>query len=97
MQHAIEYAMNMLPEKRATLTVECLPEHFVNMEVPVSSLQSLSQGMGKKLGQTAKTLRDVERCRPPLRALKRTDGNISAAARGWHEPAEPYRVPYQAG
>ncbi len=80
LQHAIEYAMNMLPEKRATLTVECLPEHFVNMEVPVSSLQSLSQGMGKKLGRSRKTLRDVERA-ALVQALKRTGGNISAAAR----------------
>lgn len=82
LQHAIEYAMNLLPEKRALLTVECLPEHFVNLEVPKSAdpLASSKVMDTHKGPLRRKTLRDVERA-ALVQALKRTGGNISAAAR----------------
>ncbi|MBS5518847.1 MAG: sigma 54-interacting transcriptional regulator [Acidaminococcus sp.] len=82
LQHAIEYAMNLLPEKRTLLTVECLPEHFVNLEVPQSAdpLASSKVMDTHKGSLRRKTLRDVERA-ALVQALKRTGGNISAAAR----------------
>lgn len=82
LQHAIEYAMNLLPEKRTLLTVECLPEHFVNLEVPQSADPvASSKVMDTHKGSLRrKTLRDVERA-ALVQALKRTGGNISAAAR----------------
>ena len=82
LQHAIEYAMNLLPEKRTLLTVECLPEHFVNLEVPQSAdpLASSKVMDNHKGSLRRKTLRDVERA-ALVQALKRTGGNISAAAR----------------
>jgi arginine utilization regulatory protein len=81
LQHAIEYAMNMLPKRRVTIPVECLPEHFIPQRNNSSEKADASDGVVFPGSKSAReTLRDMERT-ALIEALRRTHGNISAAAR----------------
>lgn len=76
LQHAIEHAMNILPDDFSVITPEYIPQHILyrseNLAVPVSG-----RAEGASLNRS---IQSMER-RTVCQALRKSGGNISEAAR----------------
>lgn len=76
LQHAIEHAMNILPDELSTITPRYIPEHILSGEEgPV-----LQPVPGRKAASLNTSIRDAA-YQAVCRALRESGGNISEAAR----------------
>lgn len=76
LQHAIEHAMNILPDELSTITPAYLPEHILSgAQGPVP--QSVPE---RKTASLNTSIRDAA-CQTVCQALRESGGNISEAAR----------------
>ena len=79
LQHAIGHAMNILPDELSVITEEYLPEHLRTSWEPVNIQQQIAEPRKQEEG-LPQTIYEIERSRV-CEALRRSGGNISAAAR----------------
>ena len=85
LQHAIEHAMNLLPEDRCTITPDYIPDHilteslFARQEPAQEEKGNPSQSPGPRdsLNQTIHEVEYSNICK----ALRENGGNISRAAK----------------
>ena len=75
LQHAVEHAMNVLPDAYSMITVEYIPEHIGG-----AAGQTGISAPDKQRDSLASTMKDME-YNTICRVLKETGGNISESAR----------------
>lgn len=75
LQHAVEHAMNVLPDAYSMITAEYIPEHIGG-----AAGQTGISAPDKQRDSLASTMKDVE-YNTICRVLKETGGNISESAR----------------
>ena len=75
LQHAVEHAMNVLPDEYSMITAEYIPEHIGG-----AAGQAEPSASDKQRDSLASTMKDME-YNTICRVLKETGGNISESAR----------------
>lgn len=75
LQHAVEHAMNVLPDEYSMITAEYIPEHIGG-----AAGQAEQSAPDKQRDSLASTMKDME-YNTICRVLKETGGNISESAR----------------
>ncbi len=75
LQHAVEHAMNVLPDEYSMITAEYIPEHIGG-----SAQQNVSSKPAKQKDSLGSTIEGIE-YNTICRVLKETGGNISESAR----------------
>lgn len=75
LQHAVEHAMNVLPDEYSMITAEYIPEHIGG-----AAAQAEPSASDKQRDSLASTMKDME-YNTICRVLKETGGNISESAR----------------
>lgn len=75
LQHAVEHAMNVLPDAYSMITAEYIPEHIGG-----AARQTGISAPDKQRDSLASTMKDME-YNTICRVLKETGGNISESAR----------------
>ena len=75
LQHAVEHAMNVLPDEYSMITAEYIPEHIGG-----AAAQAEPSASDKQRDSLASTMKDME-YKTICRVLKETGGNISESAR----------------
>lgn len=75
LQHAVEHAMNVLPDEYSMITAEYIPEHIGG-----AAGQAEKSAPDKQRDSLASTMKDME-YNTICRVLKETGGNISESAR----------------
>ncbi len=75
LQHAVEHAMNVLPDEYSMITAEYIPEHIGG-----AAAQAEQSASDKQRDSLASTMKDME-YNTICRVLKETGGNISESAR----------------
>lgn len=76
LQHAIEHAMNIMPDDATDITPEYLPAHITTHSETSFNAQTAASGSGSLSG----TMQDMER-RAICKVLRENGGNISESAR----------------
>lgn len=76
LQHAIEHAMNILPDELSTITPKYIPEHILSGEAGPAPRPMPE----RKAASLNTSIRDAA-CQAVCRALRESGGNISEAAR----------------
>ena len=75
LQHAVEHAMNVLPDEYSMITAEYIPEHIGG-----SVQQNIPSKPAKQKDSLGSTIEGIE-YNTICRVLKETGGNISESAR----------------
>ena len=78
--HAIEHAINVLPDDESVITPDYLPQHICKADARIQQATARSAAVPMQTGSLSDTMQDVERS-TICRILKENGGNVSESAR----------------